>query len=68
MDQISNEHPGYITLTAQMGRFGKKSCCKTEMVWTCTEERLDGHGYTVYWEKDADGTAWTHATGKACSG
>ena len=33
-----------------MGRFGEKnSRGKTEMVWTCTEERL-----WVYWEKDAE--------------
>ena len=36
MDKIRNE---YIRGTAQVGRFGEKTGGKTEVVWTCTEER-----------------------------
>ena len=44
-----------------MGRFGENMRGKTEVVWTCTEERR-----WVYCEKDAeDGTARKRETGKA---
>ena len=36
MDKIRNE---YIRGTAQVGRFGENTRGKTEVVWTCTEER-----------------------------
>ena len=37
MDKIRNE---YITGTAQVGRFGKKTReARLQMVWICTEER-----------------------------
>ena len=58
MDKIRNR---YIRGTAQVGRFGEKTRRETEVVWTCTEERL-----WVYWEKDAeDGVARKEETGKA---
>ena len=58
MDTIRNE---YIRGTAQVGRFGEKTRRETEVVWTCTKERL-----WVYWEKDAeDGVARKEETGKA---
>ena len=58
MDTIGNE---YTRGTAQVGRFGEKTRGKTEVVWTCTEERL-----WVYWDMDAeDGFARKEETGRS---
>ena len=58
MDKIRNE---YIRGTAQVGKIGENTRGKTEVVWTCTEERL-----WVCWEKYAeDGVARKGETRKA---
>ena len=46
-DKFRNE---YIRGTVQVGLFGEKTTAlgKTEVVWTCMQERW------VYWEKDAE--------------
>ena len=40
MDMIRNE---YKRRTAYVGQFGENTRGKTEVGWTCTEERYDGY-------------------------